>query len=208
MAPDQTTPAPDDTVVVYISREGSEVADLQDLVDGREGSLPWVGQRNGHDVPLTLLLSTTDADEDADLDDTGQDDAGQDGTSGQDRDDYTDTQDRDDYTVDPTLHTNAHAAPAGGTPDPLTDDIAQAIARAAGLHGIAVDARLLAALAPLVAACAKEVPSTDPDDCRWTVTYDNTYSQGHDHLAGALGAALELYPGDHSSTITIRRQTP
>lgn len=47
------------SIVTYISHEGSEVGDLQDLVDGKEAQLNWVGTLNGEDVPITLRLAET-----------------------------------------------------------------------------------------------------------------------------------------------------
>ena len=83
------------------------VADLHDLVHGREDSLPWVGQRGGSDVHPTLVLGTNPDEDGAEND--------LDGTSSQDRDEYTDTQDRDSYTVDPALERETRAAMPGAT---------------------------------------------------------------------------------------------
>lgn len=47
-------------IIVYISQEGSEVSDLQDLVDGSEVELDWVGSLNGADVPIKVRLSDID----------------------------------------------------------------------------------------------------------------------------------------------------
>lgn len=52
----------DQSVIVYISQEGGEISDLQDLVDGTEVELDWVGSLNGTEVPIKVRLSDVDTD--------------------------------------------------------------------------------------------------------------------------------------------------
>jgi hypothetical protein len=51
-------------IIVYISVEGGEVEDLQDLVDGKEVELDWVGSLNGEDIPIKVRISDDPNDED------------------------------------------------------------------------------------------------------------------------------------------------
>lgn len=44
-------------ITVYISQEGGEISDLQDLVDGNEVELEWVGSLEGEDIPIKIRLS-------------------------------------------------------------------------------------------------------------------------------------------------------
>jgi hypothetical protein len=50
-------------VIVYISREGTEMEDLAELINGDEIELQWVGTLNGEDVPLRIRLAEEDPNE-------------------------------------------------------------------------------------------------------------------------------------------------
>lgn len=65
----------DQAVMVYISVAGGEVEDLQDLVDGKEVELNWVGSLNGQDVPIKVRISD-DPDDDIDDRPPGYEDCG------------------------------------------------------------------------------------------------------------------------------------
>lgn len=51
-------------VLVYISQEGGEIEDIQDLIDGKESELAWVGTRHGADIPLVVRIGADPDDND------------------------------------------------------------------------------------------------------------------------------------------------
>ena len=51
------------SIVVYISQAGGEVEDLQDLIDGKETELDWVGSLNGQDVPIKVRIADDSEDD-------------------------------------------------------------------------------------------------------------------------------------------------
>lgn len=55
-------------VIVNISVAGGEVEDLQDLVDGKEVELDWIGSLNGQDVPIKVRIADA-VDDEADMQD-------------------------------------------------------------------------------------------------------------------------------------------
>ena len=64
-------------VIVYISREGGEVGDLQGLVDEREVELDWVGSLNGADVPIKVRLAEPEPEDSRMVPDFSMDVAGE-----------------------------------------------------------------------------------------------------------------------------------
>lgn len=44
-------------ITVYISQEGGEIDDIQELLDGEVVELDWVGSLNGEDIPIKVRVS-------------------------------------------------------------------------------------------------------------------------------------------------------